>query len=433
MIKKLLLTFGALAAVLIAIPIFSAFEAHVINVTATIENALSVPVEAIDFGTVFPQEALDRTFDVSLSASFLAEDRVDDVEYLIRQKPKCWNEDAQNPVFGHVTEDGQGNFICVDDNFSILPLLCPYLSKHELTEDGSETENDQSINAFHGLPGNWTLATSIATQVQGRLAKSVQDITDTWNVDLKVPCFGGHCAQDWADFVRNSNPADTEIDPLDYIQPIENEHELFGCDLWVEVFNISLAGTPPIGCGDALDMMLVLDRSGSIGGDMPTLKTAAKAFVDAISPSAAGPHVGEVSFATTASLDEHLTDDAVAVKAAIDALVSSGLTALGDGINLAQGELDNPGDGHDRADASSPDYMVIITDGSPNTGADPVVAATAAKAAGTTIFVVGVGTSAGTSAFLRDSIATSPAHYFDAADFDDLEAILAGIVSCPLI
>ena len=41
--KKILLSLGALAAVMIALPMFSAFEAHVINVTATIENALSVP------------------------------------------------------------------------------------------------------------------------------------------------------------------------------------------------------------------------------------------------------------------------------------------------------------------------------------------------------------------------------------------------------
>ncbi len=36
--KKILLSFGAVAVVLIAMPMFAAFEAHVINVTATIEN-----------------------------------------------------------------------------------------------------------------------------------------------------------------------------------------------------------------------------------------------------------------------------------------------------------------------------------------------------------------------------------------------------------
>ncbi|MEK7519735.1 MAG: vWA domain-containing protein [Patescibacteria group bacterium] len=430
--KKVLLSLGAVAMVLVALPMFSAFEAHVINVTAKIENALSVPVSEIDFGTVFPQEKLDKQFDVSLSQSFKDEDRVDDVEYYIRQKPKCWDGNETTPTFGRVTEDAQGNFVCVDEGFTMLPILCPYLSKHELTTDGTQQENDTGINAFHGLPGSWTLATTLATQVTGRLAKSVQDFTDTWNVDLRVPCFGGHCAQDWDDFVQNSNPADLEIDPSAYIQPQENEHKLFGCDLWVEVYRISLAGGPPIGCEDELDLMLVLDRSGSIGDtNMGVLQTAAKAFVDALGLGTPGPHAGMVSFASGASLDVHLTDDAVAVKAAIDLLVSSGLTALGDGINTAKTELDNPGDGHDRLDAGSPDYMVIITDGAPNTGADSATAAAAAKAAGITIYVVGVGTTGGTETFLRDTIATSPAHYFSIANYDDLQALLSGLVNCP--
>src|SRR3989338_2228720 len=80
---------GTVGVIVAGAAAFSAFEAHVINVTARIENALSVPTEPIDFGTVFPQEELDATFPVVLSQSFLDEDRVDDVEYIIRQKPKC--------------------------------------------------------------------------------------------------------------------------------------------------------------------------------------------------------------------------------------------------------------------------------------------------------------------------------------------------------
>lgn len=77
--KKVLLAIGTLATVLAVIPLFAAFEAHVVNVTARIENALFVPIKSIDFGTVFPQEKLDKTFDVSLSQSFQDETRVDDV------------------------------------------------------------------------------------------------------------------------------------------------------------------------------------------------------------------------------------------------------------------------------------------------------------------------------------------------------------------
>ena len=434
--KKIFLGLGALALVLVVVPMFAAFEAHVINVTATIENALSVPIREIKFGTVFPQEELDRAFDVSLSASFIAEERVDDINYMIRQKPKCWNEDEQSPVFGQVAEDEQGNFICKDDGFAILPLLCPYLSKHEITHDGIISENDgRGIAAFHGLPGPWNIGATWATQVNGQLAKSQQDFSDTWNIDLKAPCFGDHCDQDWEDFVHGINPDATNTD--DYIQPIENESKLFGCDLWLEVFGISLPNGE-IGCLEKVDLMLVLDRSGSIdSSELATLKTAAKAFVDALAPSTAGVHIGQASFSTSGTLDLHLTDNATTAKAAIDALLAGGFTNLAEGITLATGELANPGDGHDRTDADSPDYMVIITDGAPNRPTDTAtakaaatVAANAADAAGVEIYVVGVGTSGSTADYLKNNIATDVAHYFDSSDFGTLEAILEGIAEC---
>jgi len=86
--KKIIL--GLIAVVVVAggVAGMSAYEAHIINVTAKIENALSVAVEHIDFGTVFPQEYLVRPLEIALSGSFLAEDRVDDVDYVIKQKPK---------------------------------------------------------------------------------------------------------------------------------------------------------------------------------------------------------------------------------------------------------------------------------------------------------------------------------------------------------
>jgi hypothetical protein len=69
--KKILLGLGAIAAVLVVMPMFAAFEAHVVNVTATIENALSVPFpDPIKFGTVFPQEKLEQHFRINLSGSF---------------------------------------------------------------------------------------------------------------------------------------------------------------------------------------------------------------------------------------------------------------------------------------------------------------------------------------------------------------------------
>ena len=187
------------------------------------------------------------------------------------------------------------------------------------------------------------------------------------------------------------------------------------------------------GCTEKADVMLVIDRSGSISNtELATMKTAAKAFVDALAPSADGTHVGLVSFSSSATLDHHLSDDGTSVKAAIDALSVGGTTNLADGISTADTELDNPGDSHDRPDGDSPDIIVIITDGVPNTGGDGSTEATAAKADGIEIFAVGVGISGDGETLLKDSIVSplSSNHYFSAVNFSNLSTILADLVAC---
>jgi len=458
--KKLSLILGAIALTLVALPLFSAFEAHVINVTATIENALSVPIKAIDFGTVFPQEYLKESLGITLSDSFLAENRVDDVDYFIRQKPKCGvtNENGTQIVgptwTGHVvvgdnpftTNAVETYYIDCDKDrpvqvlqhpnpeFWLLPSLCEYISKHpdNVNNQNATSTNDGTLPSFHE-PFVIQNNAVVWNDTKGHLAKSESDTTDNWIIDLAVPCFGGNCAQDWASFVASHNDI---VNADDYVQPIDTEHKMFGCDLWVEVAGISLP--PGLSCLEKADVMLVLDRSGSIDStELATLKTAAKAFVDALALSPSGVHAGELSFASSATLDEHLTAIAQDVKDEIDALTTGGSTNLEDAILDATAELANPGDSHDRADGDSPDFMVIITDGAPttsNTGGNPAddaaAAAAAAKLAGIEIYVVGVGTTPGTADYLKLYIATDAAHYFDAGDFDDLQAILSGIASC---
>lgn len=450
--KKLLLSLGGLAAVMIALPMLSAFEAHVINVTATIENALSVPIKEINFGTVFPQEYLERPLGISLSGSFMAETRVDDVDYIIRQKPKCGvtTLDGQTLVqgstaTGHVIVGDNTNTPNVTEQYwidcgiapvaydslthvyGVLPSLCPYLSKHP---DGAPT-NDGRMPAFHA-PFSIVNGAVKWNDTKGHLAKSQQDTQDNWIIDLAVPCFGGQCAQDWASFVAGHND---QAVANTYIQPANNEHKVFGCDLWVEVTGISLPG---LGCKEQADLMLVLDRSGSISlAEMTTLKNAAKAFIDALGLSTTGPHAGVTSFSSLATLDAHLNDNATSTKAVIDSLIAGGTTNLEAAILNATAELANPGDGDDRVDSSSPDFIVIITDGAPTASngpfghdVDATNAANAADAAGIEIYVVGVGTTIGTANYLQLNIATDAAHYFDATNFDDLQALLTGIASC---
>ena len=198
-------------------------------------------------------------------------------------------------------------------------------------------------------------------------------------------------------------------------------------------------GGGDVGCLDEADLMLVIDRSGSISNsELDTLQAASTAFVAAVAPSTAGVHMGQSSFSTTATLDQVLTDSAAAMNAAIANLDSFTRlrTNLSHGIDLAKAELESVRDRDDVTEA--PDFMVVLTDGAPNepggTEAAGKAAATAsaaaAKAAGIKIFVVGIGVTAANATYLQTSIASTPADYFSAIDFDDLTAILAGIASC---
>ncbi|MFH1866602.1 MAG: VWA domain-containing protein [Patescibacteria group bacterium] len=190
-----------------------------------------------------------------------------------------------------------------------------------------------------------------------------------------------------------------------------------------------------ISCFAEADVMLVLDRSGSIdAGELATLKNAALDFVASLDPSPDGAHMGQASFSTRGTLDLHLTSVKASIDAAINALVAGGLTNLKEGIFWGAYEMRDSHIEHERP--AVPDYMIIITDGNPNQPTNvataralAIIEANNAKAAGITIYVVGVGTDPDTTLYLKNNIATSAAHYFDAGDFDDLSQILADISS----
>jgi len=204
------------------VAVFSAFEAHVINVTAHIENALNVSTNEIVFGTVFPQEYVEKPFTVSLSSSFLAEERVDDVSYIIKQKPKCKAvEPGVDPLYKPVD---YATHLC-PEGYSEMLSLCPFLSK---TDGDPEDSNDAGVPSYF----NGKLLTCTAPlpdYATGRLSKIEQDTSDSWIVDLKVPPVAGYVGQDWPPSCENWVVAEDSQD--------------YGCDLWVEVTGISLPST----------------------------------------------------------------------------------------------------------------------------------------------------------------------------------------------
>ncbi|HJH26594.1 MAG TPA: hypothetical protein C5S37_07415 [Methanophagales archaeon] len=130
-----------------------------------------------------------------------------------------------------------------------------------------------------------------------------------------------------------------------------------------------------------LDVILVTDLSGSMGGALSDAKTAAKTFVDQLSGQ---DKVGLVSFTSTATLDRHLTSDFDDVKNVIDGYSASGGTNMGDGITEAINELNTNG----RAEALH--TIIVLSDGY-TIGVDEILNTIVPQAvsAGITIYTFG--------------------------------------------
>ena len=216
-----------------------------------------------------------------------------------------------------------------------------------------------------------------------------------------------------------------------------------------------VADTAAICCGDSFkvtlaltaapdivtnptDIVLVLDRSGSLSGPpFADMKAGAKTFIDIISESTGGSGSGEigsgsrmavVSFASTASADAPLTTSVADLKAAVDALSAGGGTNHGDAFQKAQALFD-PASANART-------IVMFTDGVTTSGPAPGPIAAAARAAGTVIYCIGLIGSDGLDIAALNNWATDPdaSHVAvtpDAAELEDLFAELAANISKP--
>jgi len=115
-------------------------------------------------------------------------------------------------------------------------------------------------------------------------------------------------------------------------------------------------------CTMDLDVMIVMDVSGSMGYESPTrlsqAKIAANNFVDNLRES---DQSGLVSFSWTATLDKGLSNDHESTKSAINGLVADGATNIGEALDEANDELISVGDSLDTAR-----IIILLTDGRAN-------------------------------------------------------------------
>jgi Ca-activated chloride channel family protein len=172
-----------------------------------------------------------------------------------------------------------------------------------------------------------------------------------------------------------------------------------------------------------VDVVLALDASTSMldgaGGGQSKLaaaRVAARVLLGALRPSA--DQAAVVAFSDDASVLQPLSADLAALGAALDRITVHEHTRIDRAIEEASGELASA----HRRPANRP-VLVLLTDGRAN----PVPAevaeqrATTAKAAGITVFTVGLGADVDSASLRR--IASSADHYFEAPD----AAALAGV------
>ncbi|MCB8943691.1 MAG: DUF11 domain-containing protein [Ardenticatenaceae bacterium] len=182
------------------------------------------------------------------------------------------------------------------------------------------------------------------------------------------------------------------------------------------------------------DVLLVIDTSASMslptqaGGQtkLEAAQTAAAAFLN-ILPFPAN-QAGIVSFNTLAVLDATLTGDQQELLDALAVLAAEGTTRIDLALALSRGELSGP-----RHIASHEAIILLLTDGVPNgTEVSTILAeANAAKAAGITIYTIGLG--ADVDGDLLQQVASSPAQFYLApttADLDTIYQQIANIIRC---
>ena len=106
---------------------------------------------------------------------------------------------------------------------------------------------------------------------------------------------------------------------------------------------LTLGAQPEI-TDNPTDIVLILDRSGSMTQSLPALKNAANVFIDIIEESTdgvrdgiigGGSRIGVVSFSSQATQDTQLITSVAALKASVNALNAGGDTNHADAFTKA--------------------------------------------------------------------------------------------------
>ncbi|MEV4419864.1 VWA domain-containing protein [Patulibacter sp. NPDC049589] len=156
---------------------------------------------------------------------------------------------------------------------------------------------------------------------------------------------------------------------------------------------------------------LVIDSSGSMAADdvqpsrMDAVKSAAKQFVKGIPKQT---RIGLVGFSDTPNVVQEPTTDRGVVQRGLDALQASGGTFTQDALDVALDAIRAEGDPSKNDGTRPPGAIVLLSDGTPQRGQDPLIPAQRAKQDHIPIYTVSLGTPQGTVTYSDGSVVEVP-------------------------
>ena len=222
-----MLGLAALLTLVSGVAMVSAYESHVVNVTAHVENALNVEPKIIEFGDVEPQQWLIEGFNVGISSSFSTQTRVSKIDYSICAEWKV--DEGRNFAWWNGTQwvvdsgfyNWMGYFTYVGIDTGPDPLA------GDMTLVGDPPE-ELGVPAAPGTKAKCVLASSMPLCTPDNLSDNV-------TIGVDVPVYeGAYTLQ---------IPMPSGLDEPSWVIPTEHpaydeEYMEFGIDLIIQVTNI---------------------------------------------------------------------------------------------------------------------------------------------------------------------------------------------------
>lgn len=138
------------------------------------------------------------------------------------------------------------------------------------------------------------------------------------------------------------------------------------------------------------DVVLVIDRSGSMAGQlMSELRAAVRTFTQALRETPVQEHVGLASYAEFATVDVSLSPSLTAVDTAVSQLEANGWTSISRGLEAGQQAFQSS-----RSARFVERTMIVMTDGLHNRGPEPRIAARRLAEEGVVIHTITFGAAA---------------------------------------